>query len=348
MKLFNQGKNSRKIIIALFVTVVILLLANLTLEILWGEKVPKPENKKKIGLTGIERIFNESLVNLGIEKNWIDLQKKRKVSSSVYKKNYISYSIAIPSDLPITVVLNEIFISFKNYNVKIKSEEQKINGKTILKISSGNNLKLAGEFFYDKSISRNAGSIGIFITGITKLTDEKLKTILSIPETFELLLIPSKESSHILKTLKEYKKGYGILLNDDINDLEFKLSSNYSTGRLKSSVRNILGKFPGSSVFIIDNNSKLFSSDIYSMLKEEFTKRKLNLVSEDSFSKLTNEGNNGALRDFRNKVEQTKRWEKAEFVINSEEFRLLQPEIVKYRKVGYKFILPSELIKKDQ
>jgi hypothetical protein len=346
MNLFNKGKNSRKIIISLFVIVVILLLANFTLEILWSNKVPRREFKKQIDIKGIERIFNESLVDLGIEKNWINLKKKRKVSSAVSKNNYVLYSVAIPADLPITVVLNEIFISFKNYDVNLKSEEQKINGRTLLKISSGNNLKLAGEFFYDKSISRDAGSIGIFITGITDLTGEKAKTLLSIPETFELLLVPSKESSGILKTLKEYKKGYGILLNDDITDLEFKLNSKYSSGRLKSSVRNILGKFPGSSVFIIDNNSNLFSSDVYPLLKKEFTKRKFRLVSEDSLSELTNEVNNNALKDFRNQIEQTKRGEKAEFVVTAEEFRLLQPEIVKFRKVGYKFMHPSELLKK--
>ncbi|MGB8318783.1 MAG: hypothetical protein WCE54_11700, partial [Ignavibacteriaceae bacterium] len=252
---------------------------------------------------------------------------------------------AIPVDLPITVVLNEIFISFKNYNLSIKSEEQKINGKTLLKISSGNNLKLTSEFFYDKSISRNAGSIGIFITGITNLDDEKRKALLSIPETFELLLVPSKQSSLILKTLRDFKRGYGILLNDDITDLEFKLSSKYSDRRLKSSVRNILGKFPGSSVFIIDNQSNLFSSNVSPLLKEEFKKRNLRLVSEDSLSELTNEGNNNTLKDFRDKIEATKRGETAEFVITAEEFRLLQPEIIRFRKVGYKFVHPSELLK---
>ena len=345
MNFFNKGKNSRKIIISLFVIVFILLLANLTLEVLWNKKVPGPENKKQIELRGIERIFKESLVNLGIEKDWIKLQKKRKLHSSDSKDNYVFYSVAIPADLPITVVLNEIFISFKNYDVNVKSEEQKINGKTLLKISSGKNLKLTGEFYYDKSISRDAGIIGIFIIGITSLTNEKAKTLLSIPETFELLLVPSKESSNILKTLKDYKKGYGILLNDDITDLEFKLSSKYSSGRLKSSVRNILGRFPEASVYIIDNKSNLYSSGVHPLLKKEFSKRKLKLVPEDSLSELTNEGNNIALKGFRNKIEQTKRGEKAEFVVTSEEFRLLQPEIVRFRKVGYKFIHPSELLK---
>ena len=345
MKFFNKGKDSRKIIISLFLIVIILLLANLTLEFIWNHKVPQPEYKKRIDLKGIEKIFNESLANLGVEKDWIKLQKKRKVSTSVSGENYVSYRVAIPTDLPITVVLNEIFISFKNYDVNIKSEEQKINGRTLLKILSGNILKLTGEFFYDKSISRDAGSIGIFITGFTNLTDENVKSLLSTPETFELLLVPSKESSRVLKTLKDYKKGYGILLNDDITDLEFKLSSKYSRERLKSSLRNILGKFPASSVFIIDNHSNLFSSDVYPLLKEEFKKRKLMLISEDSLSNFTNEGNSSALKNFRNKIEETRRGEKAEFIITPEKFRLLQPEIIKYRKVGYKFILPSELIK---
>lgn len=339
MNLFTKGKNSRKIIISLFIIVIILLIANLTLEVIWNHKVPENLNKKPIELNGIEQILKESLANLGIENNWITLQKKRKKSLAV------SYSAAIPPDLPITVVLNEIFVSFKNYDVNIESEEQRINGRTLLKISVKNNLKLSCEFFYDKSISRNAGNIGIFIKGITKLTNEEVKTLLSTPETFELLLVPSKESVILLRTLKEYKKGYGILFSDDITDLEFKLSSKYSKGRLKSSMRDILGKFPNASIFIIDDNSNLFSSDVYPLLKEEFKKRKLKLIPEDSLLILTDEGNNSALKDFRIKIQRTKRGEKAEVIVTAEEFKLLQPEIIRFRKVGYKFILPSELIK---
>lgn len=339
MNFFIKGKNPRKIIISLFIIVIILLIANLALEVIWNQKVPENPDKKPIKLNGIEEIFKESLANLGIENNWITLQKKRKKSPAV------SYRAAVPPDLPITVVLNEIFVSFKNYDVAIKSEEQKINGRTLLKISVKDNLKLSCEFFYDKSISRNAGRIGIFVKGITKLTNQGAETLLSSPETFELLLNPSKESVILLKTLKEYKKGYGILFSDDISDLEFKLSSKYSLGRLKSSIRNILGKFPNASVFIIDDNSNLFSSDVYSLLKGEFKKRNLKLIPEDLLLKLTDEGSNSALKDFRVKIQKTKRGEKAEVVVTTEEFRLLQPEIIRFRKVGYKFILPSELIK---
>lgn len=339
MSFFNKEKTPRKIIIALFIIVIILLIANLTLEIIWNNKSPEINKKKQIGIGRIEKIFRESLANLGIEDNWIKLQKKRKKDSGVF------YRAAIPADLPITVVLNEIFVSFKNYDVKINSEEQKINGRTLLKISVKNNLKLSCDFFYNKSIRRNAGNIGIFITEMAGLTGEEIKKLLSIQETFEILLIPSKESVILLKTLKDYKKGYGILFNDDITDLEFKLSSKYSKRRLKSSIRNILGKFPEASVFIIDDQSNLFSSEVYPFLKEEFIKRHIGLIPKDSLSNLTIEENNSALKDFRIKIEETKRGEKAEFVMTTKEFRLLQPEITKFRKVGYKFIFPSELIK---
>jgi hypothetical protein len=339
MNFFIKEKNSRKIFISLFIAVIILLIANLTLEIIWSSKIPGSDRKRQIEPIGLDKIFKGSLSDLGIENNWIKLQKKRKISSGVY------YSVAIPSDLPITVVLNEIFISFKNYNVDIKSEEQKINGRTLLTISSEDDLKLSCEFYYDKSISRDAGEIGIFITGITKLTAEEVDALLSIPDTFELLIVPSKASVALLKSLHEYKKGFGILFNDEITDLEFKLNSKYSKGRLKSSIRDILGKFPDASIFIIDDQSNLFTSEVYPLLKEEFKKRNLNLITEDSLSNLAANGSDSALKDFRIKIRETKRGEKAVFVITTEEFSLLQPEIIKFRKVGYKFVQPSGLIK---
>jgi hypothetical protein len=339
----ERDSRKRKIIISLFTLVIALLIVNLVLEFVWPDEAPKNVNKKEINRTGIDGKFKESLLNLGFENSWIKSKNQKKNKSS--SENYLSYDVAVPADLPITVVLNEIFDSFKNYEVEIKSQEQKINGKTLVKIFVGKNLELSAEFYYNKDISRNAGSIGIFIIGINDLKSDELNNLLSIPETFELLLIPSKSSSDILNTLNHYKRGYGILLNDGITDLEFKLNEKYSKGRLKSSIRNILGKFVRASIFMIDDNSNLFSSDVYPLLKEEFIKRKLKLVVEDSLSNLTGESSNSALKNFRNKIEETKKGEKAEFVITSEQFQLLQPEIIKYRRIGYKFLHPSELIK---
>ena len=346
MNLSSKEKDprKRKIIISLFIIVITLLIVNLVLEFAWQDKSFKNVNKKEINRTGIEEKFKGSLLSLGFENSWIKLKNLKKNKSS--SENYLFYNVAVPADLPITVVLNEIFVSFKNYEVDIKSHEQKINGKTRLNIYAGKNLELSAEFYYDKAISRNAGSIGIFITGINNLKGDELNNFLSIPETFELLLVPSKASTGILKILNHYQRGFGILLNDDINDIEFKLNEKYSTRRLKSSIRNILGKFLHSSVFMIDGNSNLFSSDVYPLLKEEFNKRKLKLVVEDSLSNLTGESSNNALKNFRNKIEKTKKGEKAEFVITSEQFQLLQPEIIKYRRIGYKFLHPSELIKR--
>ena len=348
MNSFINGISSskRKILVSLFAAVVILLIAYLVLELAWHDETKKVKNKKEINSAGIEKIFKESLLNFGFENSWIRPAEKEKKSLSAGEKGLITYKVAVPSDLPIPVILREIFISFSPYEVNIKSKEQKINGKTLLEISAGNSLKLTAEFYYDESINRNAGRVGIFITGITNLNNESFKKFLSIPETFELLLIPSKESSGVLPTLSYYKKRYGILLNDDIADLEFKLNRKYSKARLKSSIRNILGKYSNTSIFIIDNKSNLFSSAVYPLLKEEFSKRKICLVPEDSLSDLTGKNNYNALKDFQNVIEKTKRGENAEFVITTDEFQLLQQEIIKYRKIGYKFVLPSELIKK--
>jgi hypothetical protein len=330
-----MDSKKRKIITVLFIAAILILFANLILSIIWKESAPAADNKREIDPQAIENKFKESLLNLGLENKWI----------KEGKKNSLSYNVSAPADLPITVILDEIFTSFRNFNVNIKSQEQKINGKTLLKISKKNDFELTAEFYYNKTLTRNAGKIGVYVSGINNLSKDDLLKLLSIPETFEVLLIPSKSSTEIVKILAAHKKRYGILLNDDINDLDYKLSQKYSKGRLKSSIRSIIGKFYNAAIFIIDNKSNLFSSDVYPLLKEEFDKRKINLIREDFFSDLTNESSNNALMDFRSGVEKTKRGEKAEFVMTVEELQLLQPEIIKFRKVGYKFVPPSELIK---
>ncbi len=332
----------RKIIIPLIIIAVLLFIVNFTLGLFWNDSVLKVEHKEEIDTAVIKKVFKESLYDLGFEDNWIKpLTKGNKFKSSEEKT--ASYSVSVPADLPITIILNEIFISFKKYDVHVKSEEQKINGKTLLEVSSRNKPELNAEFYYDKSINRNAGNIGIFVTGITNLVTDDIKIFLSLPETFELLLIPSKNAGELLKTLNDFKKKYGILFNDVIPDIEYKLSSKYSKARLKSSIRNILGNFSEATIFMIDDKSKLYSSDVYPLLEEEFNKRKLKLIPEDSLSNLS-ESNTNVLENFKETIEMTKRGQEAEFIVTAEEFKLLQKEIARYRKVGYKFVLPSELI----
>jgi hypothetical protein len=343
-----------KIIYYLFAVVILLLFFNLGFNIFLNDKSSSSNKKEEINRSELDEKFKISLFNLGFENTWI---KPLKNSEAKLNRDAISYSISVPGDLPIPVVLDEINNIFYDCNVTIKSEEQKINGRTILKISAGDNrtkindkinnggFSLTAEFNYDKSLSRNAGKIGIFITGITKLSGEDLNDFLQIPENFELLLVPSKSSSEILETVKASNRGYGILLNDDINDLDFKLSESYSKPRLKSSIRDIIGNFQTASVYVIDDRSNLFASNVYPLLKEEFNKRSLHLIIEDSLSNLTNESKDAALQIFQRNVGKTKWGEKEEFVVSSEEFLNLQPEIIKYRKIGYKFVRPSELIK---
>lgn len=326
----NFSFNQKNFTIILFVLAILALAANLVFDKIYENDPIKPvQQKTELNSEEIQQRFEKALSNLGIESDWIKKKKKN------------TYIVKVPKDLPITVILNEIDNSFDKSEVLITSDEKKINSSTSLKISSDNKVKLTSEFSYNDSIERNAGRIGIFVTDLQKLNDEKLKKIFNIPESFSILLVPSKKSLAILKNINDSNKNYSILLNDEIDDLEFKLDKNYSKARLKNSIRTIIGKFSNTDFYIIDNNSNLYASSIYHFIKEEFDKRKINLFLEDSVNNIKNDG-----KDFSDRITETKRRMQTTIILSAEDFLSLQNEISEFRKVGYRFINPVKIIKK--
>jgi len=326
--------DKKKVFQLLFFTTIFLIIANLIIDKYFVSK-----SDSEISGTIINEKFREAVFNFGLKEEWIKSNTvNRKISDSLFA----SYNINVPADLPITIMLNEIVSLFSDEPVLISSKEKKINGTTLLNISSGKKLKLTAEFKYNSTLKRKAGIVGILIEGLEDI--EKDSVILNFPENFASVIIPSKESSKFVKKIIDYKKEYAVMIGDAKNDLDYKLSSSYSENRLKNSIRAIAGGFPHAICFLADNNSEIYSSRVFSFIKNEFVKRKIALIDLGDVEKL-NEGEDIFL-NFRKMVENSNGKGKLIF-ISSEAFRELIPEIIKLRKIGYKFVNPSTILKFD-
>lgn len=337
-----SSQNQKKIIIILFILSIIILAANLIYSKLYKSESRKiSKDSIEISSVETEELFKIALSNLGIKNDWIK-KRKNKNSSDLH-----SFFVNVPVDLPITVVLSEINNVFEKDEAKVISSEKKINGTTSLKIFSGGKLKLISHLNYNSDIHRNAGNIGIIISDFWNLNDKKINDVLNVPEIFTVLLVPSKKSLEIIKILDEHNKNYSVLLNDDITELEFKLSEDYSQSRLLLSVRTIIGKFSQTDFFVVDNSSNLYSSSIYPFIEEEFKKRNIKLFMEDSLFNISEESEINARKKFREKIKITKEEDQAVVILSAEQLLNFQNDISDFRKVGYKFINPIKIIKSE-
>jgi hypothetical protein len=324
------------IVIILFIITLFSLIAYLLI----GSDIEEPDHIEPIVLSGedVNSIFNSSLSGFGIRKEWVNEIKRKKEDSL-----FAAYSVTVPSDLPITILIREISNSYPDSSVRIVSVEEKINGRSKLDIYSGDYKKLSVNFEYNKNLARAAGQVGVIVENISSLNDEDLKDIFNTPEIFAALLTPSSKSKGVAQQILYSKKEYGVLLDDQISEIEFKLSDNYSEARLKSSFRTILGAFDKAIFFVADDESKLYNSSIFPFVRKEIEKRKIPLILKSSFEKVEGFNQEEFLLNFKSTVAGSAEVKGKLILVSAENYKELWTEIINFRKVGYKFINPSQL-----
>ena len=334
----------KNIALILFGIVIVLLILNIAVT-KYVEKDEQPKNREAISGIEIDSIFRTALNNYGFSDNWIAKKKIKNISGDSL---YSSYSVSVPKDVPIHLIILELKNLFWEFEVDIDAEELVRAKRTLLKLSSGKELKLAAELFYNNNVKREYGTVSFLVTDLPLENEQVLNSFLDTPELFYVVLIPKDDSKRILPVLSKADKRYALLLDDKITELNFKLSGNYTDEKIKKSVKEIVATFYNAAFFIIDDRSDLFESRKYPLIESELLKRGIVLVSASRFetlstSKVSAEDN---FQDFMKTVQ--KRDEKV-LLITATQFSSIVNLIPSYRKIGYKFIYPGDIIiKRDE
>jgi hypothetical protein len=329
----------KEIVIALFSLVMFLLILDIVLTKIFKHSEKQIE-KIELYSGEIKDNFLDGVHRCGIRNDWIDGNKNDiKIGDSLR----FSFKVKVPKDLPIALLLNEISNSFLPGEVLSASREIKSTGTTNMFLSSGGFDKLKAEFVYDPGIRRTSFSFGFLVYGITKLDPVAQDQLIKVPELFTTVLLPSKESLEISKKLKTNEKNYAVMLNNDNNDLDYKLSSKYSLDRLKLSVRSILGDFSNSVAYLYNSNTGFNSDSKFPFISKEFEKRNIRLIDINKFDMIEEKGNplNISFVQIMNQAKENK----IELIyISTENYLQLKPMILKYKKIGYKFVNPSAVL----
>src|ERR1035438_3723878 len=329
----------KELITVLFSLVIFLLLLNIALSKFFkhsGKQVEKIE----LYSGEIKERFIAGIHNLGIKDDWIYNSKNDIKYGDSLK---FSFKVKVPKDLPIALILNEISNSFLPGEIVSVSRETKINGTTYMFLSSGGFDKLKAEFVYDPEIRRTSCSFGFLVYGLTTLDTALQDQLIKVPDLFTAVLAPSKESLEISKRLKSNDKNYAVILNNDINDLDYKLASNYSLERLKLSVRSILGDFSNAVACLYNSNSGFTAESKFAFINKEFEKRNVRFIDINKFDLIEERGTPMDI-SFEQIVNSANENKTDLIYISADNYLKLKPLILKYRKVGYKFINPYAIL----
>jgi len=335
--MMNAKLNFTKLLVILFSISLLLLLSHLVLSFV------NHDTNLKSALTlsneEINKKFKESLFGFAIKDEWI---KTVKDNSSIP-----SYRVYVPSDLPIPQILSELIKQYDGYNIEVTAEEKKIHGRTLMQLTSDRAIKLKAEFRISNDIDRTGSKSAIFICGRENKEAEYDSLMITTSRDMSALLIPSKSNSVYSKWLKENGFDYAVLLNNDINDLEFRLSKDYSEKRLKLIVQNIVVSFPNTLFYAINKSSDIYSSPNYLVIKKEFDKRKIRFFTTDSLKFIDNTQQNISER-LNSIVKNIKEEDITRIVVSFDAYKLLTDELKKLIRIGYKFVKPAKLESKKE
>lgn len=328
----------KKIALILFALVLLLLIANLIVKNFYNDEQPK--DRRPLSGVEIDRVFHQALNNYGFSKNWIVKKKIRKVSGDSL---YATYLVNVPENFPIPLILLELQDLFWDNDVNLKAEEFTSANKTLIKISSQDKLKLAAEFSYNEHTIRAYGTVSFLVYDFPFDDENKKDELLKTPEPFYVVLSPSTSSKNQIDRINKSSKRYAILLDDNIDELEYKLDGKYSEDRLKRSIREIVGTFSNAVFFIIDDHSDLYESDKYKFIENEFRKRNIKIVHKSKLSSLDANSLNvdGKFQGFMLTV---KKSDEKDLLVSADEFLSIAQLIPSYRKIGYNFIYPGDII----
>lgn len=299
--------------------------------------IDKPELKKK-EITSLEAdsLFKQALKNYGITEGFISVKKDKTNPKDSF------YSVKVYQDVPISLILLEIENLFFPTTAEIQSQEEVIGGKTITKIISDNHTTLTAEFIYNKNLTREKGRIGFVVYDLDYSIDNSL--LLNTPEQIIFLITPSEESKKFIVKILSAGKRYALLMNDEIQDLNYKIDESYQIKRNKKSFENLFKHFPSAAFIAIDDKSDLFNSAIRDFILKELDWRKAFYVNLSRFD-LFDSYSGSTESAFGEMIKAMNKNESKIILINSKNFNELLPLIPAYRKIGYKFVSATELLK---
>jgi len=285
----------------------------------------------------IENTFFKVLDEYGIEPGWISRKKVKPAEDDSVKT---LYTVKIPADIPVPLVIRDINKIIEKEITGFVSEEKKIFGSTELRIYTNEILKLKAVLLPDKNLVRSRNRLAFIISDALDLGGG-FAEFLSIAQPLSCLVVPDKSLTGQVDTLKNYWKEYVILLNDDISDSKMKMKQEFQNELLRGSIKNIISSFKDAKIFSVDEKSALFNSPIYNFVRDDFKKHGIVLRPLSEFIRLEAAEDPELFSKFRFHINDTTGMRDKIFICSFENFQKILPALDKYKKRGHKIIPPS-------
>lgn len=325
--------HKQKFIRYLLVLAIILLIAEIAIDRF--HKPKKVPIVNELSVLQIETVFFKVLDEYGIDVKWIS---KKKIKRTDDDSTLAQYPVKIPSDVPIPLIIRDINKLIQKDITGFVSEEKKIFGSTEIRIYTNEILKLKATLTPDKRIIRTRNDLSFIISDALDLSEANFNKFLSISHPLACTIVPNENVITKADTLKNYRKEYALLLDDQISDSKMKLKQEYQKEILRGSIKNIITSFKDSHFYIVDEKSSLFKSPIYNFVRDDFKRQGITLFSRSEFIELKANEDSELFSKFRFYCNDTTGANQKIFLSSFANYQKILPELERLKKRGHKVI----------
>jgi len=328
-------KFKQNLLLTLIATAVILIAANFFFD---SDLLSNSSDVDAIDKEEISQRFLNILAAFDIEDKFI---KENKVKDKHSRQEISSFKVQVPKDLSIPEILQDVFQSFRKDSLLIQSDEKVKGSKTTLALKMGSSTVVQAELDYAKNYSRNNGYLAFIIKDVDP-ADASTTVLIESPAKINLLIRPETKHLQQLEFIRNNGQQFSVLIDDDIIEQKYKLGETYSEQRVVAVIKTLVTDFQKAVCFVIDDNSNFYKSPNYEILNRELTKRKIKLFRASEFVNLGSDET--VLNTFNGQIEAMGGGESIVFLLSEESYVLLNPEIIKYKKKGYRVISSSLIL----
>lgn len=318
----------------LLIAAILILVVNAAVDLITKRK-KNINTELEFSKRQLDSIFLSVLNDFGIEQEWISYSKIKIANEDSIERKV---NVKIPVDLPIPLIIKDFNRKIENDITSFVAEEKHFYGATEIRIYSNEYLKLLVELIPDEKIIRKRNELCFVISDVFDLSENDFNSFLSIPYKLTAAIVPDEEVASKLYKLANYSKEYIVLINDDIEDSQFKLDPKSHKYILKNSIKNIASVFSGAKLFVVDESSDLFKSTTYNFIRDEFKKRNITLIHLSEFIHLTNDDEIELNSKFKFYAEDKSGDNQKIFYMPFDNFIKIKVEFDKMRKKGNKIV----------
>ena len=319
----------RKVIGILLGVTVFLLLINSVVEFFTKKEIPV--TVPGYSVAEAEEVLFSVTNSFGILPEWISVVNKKFPGQDSLKH---SINISIPRDLPIPVIIKDLKDNYPD-SLKLITKETKKYGNTLIKLFREETQLLNLNYEYKDELIRPYCSLSFVLMPLETIDEQLMERIIRNNFPFCLSIIPSFANEKEVEKLSGLDKNFVILLNDEIPDNLFKLSTTSSSKRLKGAIEGIINSFGNSHVYFMDDNSDIYKSTSINFIRDEFRRQDVHLFPLSTLVDLSKKDQNeiGSLIKFY--CSSSPADTNVNMYMNIEDFLDLEEVIGVYKKKGH-------------